>query len=243
VRIVILQNKISWIGSEVNSQNTISTILPLIGLLEKHLLHWQKQFFLNLPADFTSNPVHNVQMGISKAKQNMGIPELIDAEDMVYHAEELANMTYLSYLRYYQYLESRRKEHELLEHTPFSPKCITCGPGIKPGNSVQIPTNFTIEARNPFGRKIPVGGHHFSVKIVTSTGYEIPTKTTDNNEGTYTVEYTPLQHGNHTIIVTYQGQSVHLSPFQVVINPAEPVQGNHSTEGCEFTIHAVHPKT
>lgn len=51
---------------------------------------------MNLPADFTNDPVRDAQMGITKAHQNMNIPPIIDAEDMVHSPDELSNMTYES---------------------------------------------------------------------------------------------------------------------------------------------------
>lgn len=49
---------------------------------------------MNLPADFSNDPVRDAHMGITKAHQNMNIPPIIDAEDMVHSPDELSNMTY-----------------------------------------------------------------------------------------------------------------------------------------------------
>jgi hypothetical protein len=43
---------------------------------------------MNLPSDFSNNPVTNAQMGITKAEFNMLIPLIIEAEDMVNTPEE-----------------------------------------------------------------------------------------------------------------------------------------------------------
>jgi hypothetical protein len=37
---------------------------------------------MNLPRDFRNDPVANARMGMQKAKQNMKIPDILDAEDM-----------------------------------------------------------------------------------------------------------------------------------------------------------------
>jgi hypothetical protein len=50
---------------------------------------------MNLPADFSNDPVRDAHMGITKAHQNMNIPQIIDAEDMVHSPDELSNMTYV----------------------------------------------------------------------------------------------------------------------------------------------------
>jgi hypothetical protein len=53
---------------------------------------------MNLPRDFTNNPVNDAQMGVTKARENMNIPSIIDAEDMVQTPDELSNMTYVPFL-------------------------------------------------------------------------------------------------------------------------------------------------
>jgi hypothetical protein len=50
---------------------------------------------MNLPNDFSNNPVRDAEMGITKARENMNIPSIIDAEDMVNTPDELSNMTYV----------------------------------------------------------------------------------------------------------------------------------------------------
>eukprot|EP01123_Difflugia_compressa_P016275 TRINITY_DN999_c0_g1_i1.p1 TRINITY_DN999_c0_g1~~TRINITY_DN999_c0_g1_i1.p1 ORF type:complete len:746 (+),score=196.58 TRINITY_DN999_c0_g1_i1:57-2294(+) len=203
---------------------------------------------MNLPRDFSSDPVTNARMGMTKAKENMGIPEILDAEDMCYNPDELSNMTYISYFRDYLDLEARKNEAELLERTPVPAKCIAHGPGLEPGNEAAVPTQFTIEARNVHGRKVPVGGHQFPVKIMGPHG-EVPSSTEDNGDGTYLVSYCPVDEGNHVIQVTHKDQPIQRSPFNVYINPsrADPIQtrcygpgleGGEAHKPAQFTIEA-----
>ena len=63
-------------------------------------------------------------MGFQKALQNMQIPAILDAEDMVQNPDELSNMTYISYFRDYLDAAQRRKDQELFERTPV--------PGTRP---------------------------------------------------------------------------------------------------------------
>jgi len=203
---------------------------------------------MKLPRDFSSDPIANARMGMTKAKENMGIPEILDAEDMVLNPDELSNMTYISYFRDYLDLEARRKEAELAERTPVPAKCLAYGPGLEPGNEAGIETSFTIEARNAHGRKVPVGGHQFPVKIAGPNG-EVPSTTVDNGDGTYTVSYCPTDEGNHVVHVTHKDQPIQKSPFNVYINPARAdavqtlcygpgLEGGEAHTPAVFTIEA-----
>jgi hypothetical protein len=50
---------------------------------------------MNLPSDFSNNPVTNAQMGITKAESNMLIPLIIEAEDMAKTPNEFSTMVYV----------------------------------------------------------------------------------------------------------------------------------------------------
>jgi len=178
----------------------------------------------------------------------MSIPAILDAEDMVSNPDELSNMTYISYFRDYLDLEKRRKEQDLFEKTPVAEKCRAFGPGLEPGNEAGIETNFTIEAINGAGRRVPCGGHQFPVRIVGPTG-TVPSQTRDNGDGTYYVTYTPLEEGNHNIEVLHNGKHIQRSPFQVYINAARPdpsqtlvygpgIEGGEAHNPATFTIEA-----
>jgi len=52
---------------------------------------------MNLPQDFSNNPVQDAQMGMSKAKQNMMIPDILDPVDMVKFPNDLCLMIYIAY--------------------------------------------------------------------------------------------------------------------------------------------------
>jgi filamin len=177
---------------------------------------------MRLPSDFSNNPIRDAQMGITKAKDNMNIPNILDAEDMAQNPDELSNMTYISYFRDYLDMQKRRKDQELFERTPVAEKCRAYGRGIEPGNEAGNETDFTIEAINGAGRRVPCGGHTFVTKITDPKGKQIPSHTKDNNDGTYLVAYTPEDEGNHIIEVTFQGKQIQKSPFQVYINSSKP---------------------
>jgi len=204
---------------------------------------------MKLPQDFSNDPVKNAHMGMQKAKENMNIPDLLDAEDMVHSPDELANMTYISYFRDYLDLEARRREQDLFNKTPVPAKCIAYGPGLEPGNEAGIPTRFTIEARNGNGIKVPIGGHKFPVTITGPSGKPIQSQTVDNGDGTYDVTYCPVEDGNHVVEIKHNDQHIAKSPINVYINPARPdpikclvygpgLEGGEAHKPAVFTIEA-----
>jgi filamin len=104
-------------------------------------------------------------------------------------------------------------------------------------------TQFTIEARNVHGRKVPIGGHKFPVRIMGPHG-EVPSSTVDKGDGTYQVTYCPREEGNHVISVTHNEQNIQKSPYNVYINPAraDPIQSKcygPGLEGGEAHVPAV----
>jgi len=56
---------------------------------------------VNLPTDFTNDPIKDASLGISKAQKHMEIPVLIDPEDMVNYLDDLCCMTYIAFFRNY----------------------------------------------------------------------------------------------------------------------------------------------
>jgi len=203
---------------------------------------------MNLPADFTNNPLRDAQLGMFKAKENMNIPMILDPEDMVQNPEELSMMTYLSYFRDFLDEESRRRDQELLERTPYPPNCRAYGRGLEPGNEAGNETDFTIEAINRFGRRCPTGGAPWEIGV-NGPNSLVPHDVIDNGNGTYQVRYTPRDDGNHLINVGFQGQPIKGSPFNVNIlaSKADPVQskcygpgleGGEAHKPAHFTIEA-----
>jgi len=83
---------------------------------------------MTLPRDFSNDPEANARMGMTKASQSMGIPQILDAEDMVLQPDELANMTYISFFRNYPGLQAH-----IIENWPKTHK------------QVPKPTQYSIE--------------------------------------------------------------------------------------------------
>jgi len=67
-----------------------------------------------LPGDF-STPIRNTIMAFNVATKDMKIPQLLEPEDMVNAADELSNMTYLSYFRTWEEENAKKVEREKIE--------------------------------------------------------------------------------------------------------------------------------
>lgn len=95
-----------------------------------------------------------------------------------------------------------------------STKSTAEGPGLGSLNDLEE-GKFTITAIDSKGDKLSAGGHHFEVVIDGPQSAEA--KIVDNNNGTYSVSYGPLDAGDYTIDVKYNKESITSSPFSVTI--------------------------
>src|SRR5687767_6055975 len=78
---------------------------------------------------------------------------------------------------------------------------IAFGPGLQDGIPDTLPTHFTIQAKDRDGNNMKRGGDPFEVRIQGPRG-PVDAKLSDNNDGTYTVNYQPGGPGKHRIEVT-----------------------------------------
>jgi dynein heavy chain len=112
-------------------------------------------------------------------------------------------------------------------------KCLAFGPGVATDGVVWgLPTQFIIQAKDGNGRNRTSGGDPFIVRISTQVllpGAKeleevlVPTKITDTNDGTYTVEYTLLSAGEYTLAIQVEGED-HIRGSPLRIKTANPWQ-------------------
>jgi len=121
------------------------------------------------------------------------------------------------------------------------------GPGLEGGQQGKEGV-FTIHSVGPDGKPVRDGGDPFKVDVHGPHGSVKP-HVHDNNDGTYTVKYTPDGYGDHKIDVTLHDEPIKDAPFHVKIKAA-PNSGNSFAEGpglheawdnepAVFTIHAI----
>jgi len=127
------------------------------------------------------------------------------------------------------------------------------GPGIERGDTAD-PCEFTIQAKNSAGVPIRTGGHRVAVEVFGPKGTEIPVTLVDNNDGTYSATYQPVDPGPHQVDVVLRTKlplyydHVAQSPYIVNIIPgtdphASLVYGSgieeaYDTKPAEFFIKA-----
>jgi filamin len=112
------------------------------------------------------------------------------------------------------------------------------GPGLEDGVQDNLPTHFTIEARDRKGNPIGKGGDPFDVKITGPKG-DVPAEVVDNGDGTYTVNYAPNDAGNHRIDVTLKNKPVANSPYNVNVREG----ADHTTSFIESFQLVVRART
>jgi len=144
---------------------------------------------LNLPADFSNDAIANCNLAFNKARDNMRIPVILDAEDMVHAPDDLANMTYLSYFR--DYWNSQMSKMAWPEACTFM--SFTCH----------------VQARKKTGATKDEGGDNFQATVTPS----VPTKVVDNGNGTYAISYSLPSAGQYSVAVTLHNKNIKGSPF------------------------------
>lgn len=152
---------------------------------------------MNLPHDFTSDPLRNANMGMTMAEQNMNIPQILDAEDMVHAPDELANMTYISYYRdYWQSMMDKMAWPESCSFLSFTAH---------------------VQAATRNGSLKTTGGDNFRANITGPRG-DVSSHVLDNGNGTYNVSYQLPGAGEYNVSVTVQGKNIRGSPYRQVVN-------------------------
>lgn len=120
-------------------------------------------------------------------------------------------------------------------------KCRIDGEGVTSGQVDDVhPTTFTIHAVDFAGHDITKGGETFDVSITGPDGTPVeraPATATDNNDGTYTVEWATTQPGKHTVAVTRKGKAVAASPYTVDVTAGSD-EDSTSAGVFGFTVHA-----
>ncbi len=101
--------------------------------------------------------------------------------------------------------------------------CIAYGPGLE-GGFTSEPSIFTVEVRNSSGQKLGRGGFPIDVDVADATGVELAVRVHDNNDGTFTVTYQPVEPGVHRVDVMLRHrifplyyEHIKASPFRVQV--------------------------
>jgi len=187
------QELLEWIRSQIPSYNINNfTTDWQSGRALMALTEAVQPGQFKLPQDFSSDSIQNCNLAYNKAKDNMRIPIILDAEDMVHAPDELANMTYLSYFRdYWNSMMSKMAWPEACSFMSF-----TCH----------------VQAAKKDGKKKDEGGDNFQ-GVVSGPGGNVPAQVVDNGNGTYAINYSLPGPGQYSVAVTLHNKNIKGSPF------------------------------
>jgi len=175
-------------------------------------------------------PLYNAVLGTDAAERELDIPKVLDPQDMINPmVDELSVMTYISYYRDWLNNQNKKKDQDALERLAVPSRCKAYGPGLEKGET-GIPTEFTIEAINQFGRRVNHGADPFIVTIAGPRS-SVPFQITDHQNGLYRVDYTPVEVGKHTIAITLNATPISGSAWTVPVTRSGPDAKNSKAYG------------
>jgi filamin len=163
--------------------------------------------------------------------------------DVTYQANEVGKHEIVVGLKnpaapqYFEHIKDSPFQVNIIQGTDPS-KTRVYGPGLEDGVQDNLPTHFTIEARDRKGNPVPRGGDPFEVKIQGPRG-AVPAEVVDNGNGTYTVNYAPEDAGQHRIDVTLKNKPVANSPYSVNVREG----ADHRTSGIESFQFVIRART
>ncbi|XP_015782662.1 filamin-A isoform X2 [Tetranychus urticae] len=107
------------------------------------------------------------------------------------------------------------------------------GPGVEPGVKPGVPTFFNIDAE-------AAGPGQLKVSLKDDKGKDVPIQLQDNENNTYSVDYTVPKAGIYTVNATYSGQPIPGCPITVPVTPAADLS-KVKVEGLEPTVFVDSP--
>eukprot|EP00906_Rhabdomonas_costata_P024894 RCo035697 len=152
--------------------------------------------------------------------ESVAIAELVDHEDGTYTGGEFhPNIKG-------QYKVSVKVWGEPVSGSPFAPvfeaasreRSFASGPGVEGGGKARVGRvmAFTIHSRDQSGDPLKEGGEPFKVLVKSPKGTE-PATVEDNNDGTYTVTYTPEVAGSYQVDISLHDKPLSVCPYKLTI--------------------------
>lgn len=112
---------------------------------------------------------------------------------------------------------TKKSPYRVKVAAPLNPAMVSAfGPGLEKGVKSSIPTHFNVDCRE-------AGPGNLEVSMLTPEGRELPVSLTDNENGTYVVDYVPPQPGNYSVNLNYGNLKVPQCPIKVNVQPSVDV--------------------
>lgn len=129
---------------------------------------------------------------------------------------------------------TKKSPYRVFVSQPLNPSRVEVfGPGIEKGVKSNTSTHFNIDCRD-------AGQGDLNIAIANDQGVEVPFRLTDNEDGTYVVDYCPPTPGNYTVSVKYGGLQVPQSPIRVPVHPHVDVS-KIKVDGLEPSVYVDSP--
>ncbi|XP_043279891.1 filamin-A isoform X2 [Venturia canescens] len=123
---------------------------------------------------------------------------------------------------------TKKSPYRVKVPAPLNPAMVSAfGPGLDKGVKSNAATHFNVDCRE-------AGSADLDVAISTPEGRDLPVSLTDNEDGTYTVDYVAPQPGLYTVNLKYGGLKVPQCPLKVNVQPHVDVS-KIKVEGLEPT--------
>ncbi|XP_069693768.1 filamin-A isoform X2 [Periplaneta americana] len=129
---------------------------------------------------------------------------------------------------------TRNSPHRVFVSEPANAsKVHIFGPGVEKGVKCNTPTHFNIDRRD-------AGQGDIKMALTNEKGIDVPLAVTDNEDGTFTVDYCAPTPGTYTLNVLYAGVPVPRCPLRVPIQPHVDVS-KIKVDGLEPSVYVDSP--
>lgn len=104
---------------------------------------------------------------------------------------------------------TKKSPYRVKVAAPLNPAMVSAfGPGLDNGVKSDAATHFNVDCRE-------AGPGELEVVIASPDGHDLPVSLTDNEDGTYTLDYVAPQPGPYTVNLKYGGLKVPQCPLKV----------------------------
>ncbi|XP_008201955.1 filamin-A isoform X1 [Nasonia vitripennis] len=128
---------------------------------------------------------------------------------------------------------TKKSPYRVKVEAPLNPALVQAfGPGLENAKT-NTPTHFNVNCRE-------AGPGELKVDMKTPDNHDLPISLTDNEDGTYTVDYVAPDPGTYTVNLNYGGLKVPKSPLKVNVQPRVDVS-KVKVDGLSNSLNVYQP--